>query len=147
MRLHLGREVPFRLPTTMRLGWPELSDATEITSRKEFEELLTANSNVVVDFWAPWCEPCLTMEPIFEKFIREHGGESSFARVNVDQHPDVSRDVTVIPTFQVYSKGRLLGQVAGRKTALEFETAILRLIRMGNVGAGRGGRKEAHHSA
>jgi thioredoxin 1 len=108
-----------------------LSNAAEITSRKAFEELLTANSNVVVDLWAPWCEPCLAMEPLFEKFISEHGTESSFARVNVDEHPEVIRDVTVIPTFQVYSRGRLLGQVAGRKTAREFETEILRLISSG----------------
>jgi putative thioredoxin len=71
----------------------EVTDAT-------FEQAVLARSNqvpVVVDLWAPWCEPCKTLGPILERVIAETGGAVELAKVNVDENPRVSG------TFQVQS--------------------------------------------
>jgi putative thioredoxin len=71
-------------------------DVTDAT----FEQAVLARSNqvpVVVDLWAPWCEPCKTLGPILERVIAATDGAVELVKVNVDENPRVSG------TFQVQS--------------------------------------------
>lgn len=62
----------------------------------------------VADFWAPWCEPCKVLHPLFDDLARSHSaeGELQFARVDVDASPGVATalDIMSIPTLIVFDR-------------------------------------------
>ena len=74
---------------------------------EEFEEkVLKNNKKVLVDFYADWCGPCRMLSPIIEEIAKEND-EYEFAKVNVDDCPEVSRKYGVmsIPTLIVFENG------------------------------------------
>jgi putative thioredoxin len=71
-------------------------DVTDATFEQEVL-VRSAEVPVVVDLWAPWCEPCKTLGPIIEKVVDATGGAVALAKVNVDENPSISA------SFQVQS--------------------------------------------
>jgi thioredoxin len=69
---------------------------------------------LVIDFWAPWCGPCRTMAPQFERAAQMRP-EFRFAKVNVDEQPTVASafQIRSIPTFVVISDGEVIGGSPG----------------------------------
>ncbi len=83
-----------------------------------FDELIGASDTpVVVDFWAEWCGPCKMISPIIEELASEQAGKLSFAKLNVDDSPDVARrfDVMSIPTLIVFKDGQPAKRMIGAK--------------------------------
>ena len=81
-----------------------------------FDEVVgKADKPVVVDFWAEWCPPCLMMAPIFEEVAREFSGKAIFAKVNVDEAPELARryNIMAIPTIMVFVGGKPVDKVVG----------------------------------
>jgi putative thioredoxin len=70
---------------------------------------------VVVDFWAPWCEPCKVLKPLLEKLAEEYGGRFLLAKVNADENPELSQHFGVrsIPTVKVLFQGQLVDEFSG----------------------------------
>lgn len=77
-----------------------------ITGTEEFNsEVLNAKEDYVfVDFWAPWCGPCLRMEPSVAKMAEELTGQVKVVKVNVDESPELSGQFQImsIPTMMLY---------------------------------------------
>ncbi len=58
-------------------------------TEQTYDELLAAADGVwMVDFWAPWCRPCLAIAPVLEEMARASKGGVTLAKVNVDDHAD-----------------------------------------------------------
>ncbi|KZL83446.1 thioredoxin-like protein [Colletotrichum incanum] len=82
----------------------------QAASLTEFNNILSANTYVVVDFYADWCGPCHAIKPIYESLSNTHGqpGSLAFVKVNVDAAQDIARryNVTAMPTFMFFENGQ-----------------------------------------
>ena len=70
---------------------------------------------VVVDFWAPWCEPCKVPKPMLEKLAEEYKGRFILAKVNSDESPELAQHFGVrsIPSVKVLFQGQLVDEFNG----------------------------------
>jgi putative thioredoxin len=94
------------------------SDFIVDVTEADFEyEVLTYSQNlpVLADFWATWCRPCKTLEPILERLISEANGGLRLARIDVDQNPNLAirYSVRTIPTVKAFSGGDVVGEFVG----------------------------------
>jgi putative thioredoxin len=89
-------------------------DVTE----KNFDEQVVQRSRlqpVVVDFWAPWCQPCLILGPLLEQLIEERGGQVVLAKVDVDQERRLAQAFGIhsIPAVKAFRDGGVLAEFTG----------------------------------
>ncbi|KQX97224.1 thioredoxin [Rhodanobacter sp. Root480] len=70
---------------------------------------------VLVDFWAPWCEPCKTLGPMLEKLAAEYNGAFRLGKVDVDQQQELAGmfGIKSIPTVVMVKDGQVLDGFAG----------------------------------
>lgn len=80
-----------------------------------FNEIINSNMPVLVDFWASWCPPCKTMEPIIEALAKDYAGKFVFSKLNCDEEPAIARQfsVSAIPTFIFFKNGSPVKQAIG----------------------------------
>lgn len=90
---------------------------TALTSATFDETVNSSMTTVVVDMWAEWCGPCKQIAPILEELAGELAGEVSFAKVNVDENPElaVRYGVQSIPTLLVIDGGELQKKIVGAR--------------------------------
>lgn len=87
----------------------------DVTAEEFSDRVLNSEDPVVVDFWAEWCGACLMMAPVLEELAGELADSASFAKLNVDDNPEVSHQYGVggIPTLVVFKDGEEKGRLVG----------------------------------
>ena len=72
-------------------------------------EVLQAQSPVLVDYWAEWCGPCKAIAPTLEEVAKEYSGKLKVAKVNVDENQEVPRKYGIrgIPTLMLFKNGNI----------------------------------------
>jgi thioredoxin 2 len=91
-------------------GKPGTADAAT------FERHITRNDiPVIVDFWAPWCGPCLAMAPAYERAAAELEPDFRLLKVNTEEEQSLAAryGIRSIPTLMLYSHGREVARRAG----------------------------------
>ena len=84
---------------------------------------------VIVDFWAPWCEPCKQLTPVIEKIIKEKNGNVILAKMNIDESPEVAQQLKIqsIPAVMAFNDGQPVDGFIGvqpEKNIIEFISKI-----------------------
>lgn len=104
-------------------------DVTDATFDQEVL-VRSADVPVVVDLWAPWCEPCKTLGPIIERAVDATGGAVVLAKVNVDENPSISASFQVqsIPAVFAIKDRAVVNSFIGalpEAAVTEFVTGLL----------------------
>jgi thioredoxin 1 len=71
-------------------------------TEENFNQTIEDNEIVIIDFWAPWCGPCLSFAPIFEK-IAQNNPDITFAKVNTEEEQGLAGyfQIRSIPTTMI----------------------------------------------
>jgi thioredoxin 1 len=96
----------------------------------EWQGIEASDKPVLVDFWAEWCTPCRMLASTFEKLAEKYGNEITFAKINVDDLPDVAGKYAVrsIPTLLLLRQGNVLEQVVGTRSYDELARILDRHV-------------------
>jgi thioredoxin len=82
---------------------------------QEYGELLKSDQKVLVNFYAPWCEPCKKMAPYMEKLADNYKGQLTVSRLNADENKTLIREMKLdtLPVILLYENGKVVWQHEG----------------------------------
>ena len=94
---------------------------------KEIEQMIESGESVVIDFKAPWCQPCKSFAPIFEKVSNEEEfNKFKFITVDVDNSADLSikYGIKAIPTILLFENGAIKSKKTGAMSESLFKSFL-----------------------
>jgi len=88
-----------------------------VTDANFVNDVLQADTPVLVDFWAEWCAPCRKVEPLLEEIANEMGDKVRIVKLNIDENPETARAYRVmsVPTLTVFKGGEPVQSIAGAR--------------------------------
>src|SRR4051812_17324165 len=94
-------------------------------TKDNFEQVITGNNTVIVDYWAPWCGPCRGFAPVFEKVSESHP-DVVFAKVNTDEEQEIATHFQIrsIPTLMVFRDQVIVFSQPGALPQGAFEQVV-----------------------
>lgn len=93
---------------------------------ENYEEFLENNEQVVLDFWATWCGPCVYMDPIIEKMAEKFDEKVKFGKVNVEENKKTPSkfEVQSLPCILFIKDGGIKEKITGKLDEDEFEDRL-----------------------
>ncbi len=78
-------------------------------------EILDSTQVALVDFWAPWCGPCMMLGPVIEELAGDYEGKAVIAKLNVDDNPKIAAQYGIrsIPSLLIFKNGEVVDQMLG----------------------------------
>lgn len=94
-------------------------------TKDNFEEIVTNNEFVIVDFWAPWCGPCRSFAPTYEKVSGDHP-DVVFAKVNTEEEQEIAGHFQIrsIPTLMIFRDKIIIFSEAGALPESAFRELV-----------------------
>lgn len=105
-----------------------MSKIIELTNQNFEEEVLQSNNPVLVDFWAPWCQPCLMMAPILGELAEELDGKIKIGKVNTEitenQQLAIQYQIQSIPNMKLFKNGKAIKEFIGLREKETFKQEL-----------------------
>jgi thioredoxin len=101
-----------------------VADPIQLTDETFQRDVIESELPVLVDMWAPWCQPCIAMKPTIRELSSELSGKAKVAELNIEQNPFIKEKYNVdkYPMLLIFADGievqRLVG-IQGREELLE----------------------------
>ena len=94
-------------------------------SKDNFEQTVQDNAFVIVDFWAPWCGPCRSFAPVYEKVSEDHD-DIIFAKVNTEDEQEIAAHFQIrsIPTLMIFREQIIIFSQPGMLPGSALEEII-----------------------
>ncbi|CAF3593162.1 unnamed protein product [Rotaria sordida] len=103
---------------------PYMNKIHEITTQKEFDDLINNKLNVnvliVCDFYANWCPPCLQIAPILYQWaLNDYKTSVIFLKINIDNNIDLINNfsINILPTFILFKQGKEIYRLIGANSS------------------------------
>jgi thioredoxin 1 len=115
-----------------------MSESTVAITKDTFKQTVEKDGIVLIDWWAPWCGPCRSFAPTYEKVAKKHP-DVTFAKVNTEEEQELagSFDIRSIPTLMILRDRVLIFSQPGAlpEAALEDLIGQARALDMDKVRA------------
>lgn len=100
-----------------------MSKPLEVDDGNFEQVVLESKMPVLVDFWAPWCRPCVMAAPVLEELAEEYSSRITIAKLNVDQNAVTAAKykIMAIPNLIVFKNGKPVSQIVGYKPKAELK--------------------------
>jgi thioredoxin 1 len=91
-----------------------MSKVIEVTDQNFGDQVLKSDLPTEVDFWAPWCGPCVMVSPVYDKLSEEYK-DFKFCKINVDENPQTAREYGImsIPMQMFFISGQKVDEILG----------------------------------
>jgi thioredoxin 1 len=100
-----------------------MSKPIEVDDASFEKKVLESKIPVLVDFWAPWCRPCLMAAPVLEELAKEYADKITFTKLDVDQNAKIAAkyNIMAIPNLIIFKEGKPVSQIVGYKPKEELK--------------------------
>jgi len=103
-----------------------MSKPQDVSDNEWDAEVLTSDTPVLVDFWAPWCGPCKMVAPVVDELAEEYDGKVKFVKLNTDDNIETASKYGIrsIPTIMVFKGGEAVEHVVGFRPKSELKKSL-----------------------
>jgi thioredoxin 1 len=107
-----------------------MSDNVVVLNDDNFDDFLSKDQPILVDFWAEWCGPCKMLTPVIEELSNKFEDKAIIAKVNVDDSPGIAQKYSIrsIPSLLFFYEGEVKHQLVGVVSKQEIASTIEKLI-------------------
>ncbi|MSP77583.1 MAG: thioredoxin [Rhodospirillaceae bacterium] len=100
---------------------------------------------VIVDFWAPWCGPCKTLQPMIEKVVKEAKGAVKLVKIDIDKNQMLAQQLRIqsIPAVYAFFGGKPVDGFMGAVPESQVKAFVDKLIQGAGGAAGGAGNEIA----
>jgi len=105
-----------------------MSKTIELTNANFEQEVIKSNLPVLVDFWAPWCQPCLMMAPTLDELSEELDGKLKICKLNTEipenQQLAMQYQIQSIPNMKLFKNGKVVKEFIGLRPKDAFKSEL-----------------------